>query len=251
MLDSIDSQLIDLQNIDSQDIGHQHAVFKKTHSIPHTDSPVIQALFGGTFDPIHYGHLRPVKALAKQVGLKQVILLPNHVPPHRPQPEATPQQRLEMVRLAVQDNPLFTVDARELERQTPSYTIETLKSFRQEVGEQRPLAFIIGQDSLQAIHTWYKWEELLDICHLLVCSRPGYQRQLSAADMQKWLERHQIETPSPLSQKPNGYIYLAATPLLNISATDIRQRHQQGLSCDDLLPPEIQNYIDSQGLYIQ
>ncbi|QTL38930.1 nicotinate-nucleotide adenylyltransferase [Xenorhabdus budapestensis] len=213
------------------------------------NSPIIHALFGGTFDPIHYGHLRPVEALAKQVGLKQVILLPNHVPPHRPQPEASPQQRLAMVHLAVQDNPLFTVDTRELQRQTPSYTIETLKSFREEVGEQCPLAFIIGQDSLQSIHTWHCWAELLDICHLLVCSRPGYARQLATPEMQKWLEQHQIDTPASLSQKSHGYIYLAKTPLLDISATDIRQRHQQGLSCDDLLPPSIQNYIDSQNLY--
>ncbi|MDX7998397.1 nicotinate-nucleotide adenylyltransferase [Xenorhabdus sp. Reich] len=216
-----------------------------------TGSPIIHALFGGTFDPIHYGHLLPVQALAQLVGLNKVILLPNHVPPHRPQPEATAQQRLEMVHLAIQDNPLFTVDTRELTRQTPSYTIETLKSFRQELGEQRPLAFIIGQDSLQTIHTWYKWEELLDNCHLLVCSRPGYKSQLSTPEMQQWLEKHQVDTPFPLSQKPCGHIYLAATPLLNISATDIRQRHHQGLSCDDLLPPSIQNYIDSQGLYKQ
>ncbi|MBD2795429.1 nicotinate-nucleotide adenylyltransferase [Xenorhabdus sp. 18] len=233
MPNSIDSIKTDAQNINSAN----------------TASPVIQALFGGTFDPIHYGHLRPVEALAQLVGLKQIILLPNHVPPHRPQPEATAQQRLEMVRLAVRDNPLFTVDTRELERQSPSYTIETLKSFRQEIGEQHPLAFIIGQDSLQTLHTWYKWEELLDICHLLVCSRPGYQSQLSAPGMQSWLEKYQISSPLPLSQKPHGCIYPAATPLLNISATDIRQRHQQGISCDDLLPPSIQNYIDSQGLY--
>ncbi|WP_340620743.1 nicotinate-nucleotide adenylyltransferase [Xenorhabdus siamensis] len=213
------------------------------------NSPIIHALFGGTFDPIHYGHLLPVEALAKQVGLKQVILLPNHVPPHRPQPEASPQQRLEMVYLAIQDNPLFTVDTRELQRQTPSYTIETLESFREEVGERCPLAFIIGQDSLQAIHTWHRWTELLDICHLLVCSRPGYARQLATPKMRKWFEQHQVDTPAPLSQKSHGYIYLAETPLLDISATDIRQRHQQGLNCDDLLPPSIQNYIDSHKLY--
>ncbi|OKP04924.1 nicotinate-nucleotide adenylyltransferase [Xenorhabdus eapokensis] len=244
MLESTDPININ-QDIDSTTIALNNA----TDSATNGNSPVIQALFGGTFDPIHYGHLRPVEALAQLAGLKQVILLPNHVPPHRPQPEATSQQRLEMVRLVVQDNPLFTVDTRELERQTPSYTVETLKSFRQEIGEHHPLAFIIGQDSLQTIHTWYKWEELLDICHLLVCSRPGYQSQLSAPGMQSWLEKHQIASPLLLSQKPHGYIYLAATPLLNISATDIRQRHQQGMSCDDLLPPSIQNYIDSQGLY--
>ncbi|MQL50532.1 nicotinate-nucleotide adenylyltransferase [Photorhabdus khanii] len=213
--------------------------------------PVIQALFGGTFDPIHYGHLHSVEALAHQTGLKQVILLPNHVPPHRPQPEATAQQRLEMVRLTVQGNPLFTVDTRELERTTPSYTIDTLESFRQEFGENQPLAFIIGQDSLLSLHTWHRWQELLNICHLLVCARPSYQTQLSTIEMQQWLTQHQIDNPTLLSNKPNGYIYLANTPLLRISATDIRQRHQQGLSCDDLLSPSVQKYIDSQGLYRQ
>ncbi|NRN28891.1 nicotinate-nucleotide adenylyltransferase [Photorhabdus heterorhabditis] len=225
--------------------------------MPHTINttcpvqPVIQALFGGTFDPIHYGHLHPIETLAHQIGLKRVILLPNHVPPHRPQPEATAQQRLTMVRLATQDHPLFTIDTRELERTTPSYTIDTLESFRQELGERQSLAFIIGLDSLLSLHTWHRWPELLNICHLLVCARPGYQTQLSIAEMQQWLTQHQIYDPALLNSKPNGYIYLADTPLLRISATDIRQRLQQGLNCDDLLPPLVQKYIDSQELYRQ
>ncbi|NDK98139.1 nicotinate-nucleotide adenylyltransferase [Photorhabdus bodei] len=223
------------------------------HAIDSTcpKQPVIKALFGGTFDPIHYGHLQPVETLAYQTGLNQVILLPNHVPPHRPQPEATAQQRLEMVQLAVQDSPLFTVDKRELERTIPSYTIDTLESFRQELGNKPPLAFIIGQDALLSLHTWHRWPELLSFCHLLVCARPGYQTQFSTTEMQQWLTKHQIYDPSQLGSKPNGYIYLADTPLLSISATDIRQRHQQGLSCDDLLPLSVQKYIDSQGLYRQ
>ncbi|KMW73082.1 nicotinate-nucleotide adenylyltransferase [Photorhabdus luminescens subsp. luminescens] len=211
----------------------------------------MQALFGGTFDPIHYGHLQPVETLAYQTSLKQVILLPNHVPPHRPQPEATAQQRLEMVQLAVQDNPLFTVDKRELERTTPSYTIDTLESFRQELGHEQPLAFIIGQDALLSLHTWHRWQELLSLCHLLVCARPGYQTQFSTTEMQQWLTEHRVCAPNQLGNQPNGYIYLADTPLLPISATEIRQRRQQGLSCDDLLPPSVQKYIDSQGLYRQ
>ncbi|CAQ85247.1 MULTISPECIES: nicotinate-nucleotide adenylyltransferase [Photorhabdus] len=212
---------------------------------------VIHALFGGTFDPIHYGHLHPIETLAHQIGLKRVVLLPNHVPPHRPQPEATAQQRLEMVQLATQGNPLFTIDTRELERISPSYTIDTLESFRQEFGKRQSVAFIIGQDALLSLHTWHRWSELLNICHLLVCARPGYQTQFSTTEMQQWLTRHQIYDPTLLNSKPNGYIYLANTPLLHISATDIRQRHQQGLSCDDLLPPLVQKYINSQGLYRQ
>lgn len=131
----------------------------------------LQALFGGTFDPIHYGHLQTVEALARQVGLRQVTLLPNNVPPHRPQPEASAAQRVAMVELAIADRPLFNLDTRELARQTPSWTVETLEQLRAERGAAQPLAFIIGQDSLLSLHKWHRWESLLDLCHLLVCQR--------------------------------------------------------------------------------
>ncbi|PVZ85944.1 nicotinic acid mononucleotide adenylyltransferase [Serratia sp. S1B] len=209
----------------------------------------LHALFGGTFDPIHYGHLLPVEALAKEVGLQQVTLLPNHVPPHRPQPEASPQQRLAMVKLAIADHPLFTVDDRELQRTTPSYTIDTLEMIRKERGAAHPLAFIIGQDSLLSLYKWHRWQDLLDVCHLLVLARPGYHQQMESTELQDWLEQHQIRDSALLSQQPAGYIYLANTPLLEISATEIRQRYHQGIRCDDLLPHSVQRYIELQGLY--
>ncbi|WP_369308422.1 nicotinate-nucleotide adenylyltransferase [Providencia rettgeri] len=209
----------------------------------------LQALFGGTFDPIHYGHLRPVQALAEQVGLQKVILLPNHVPPHRPQPEASPSQRLEMVKLAIENHPLFTIDTRELEKNTPSYTIETLKELRQEMGTTQPLAFIIGQDSLLSINTWHGWDEILDNCHLLVCSRPGYAAQFTDPNMQTWLSQHKTTSPELLNRTPHGYIFLGDTPLVNISATDIRQKLSAGDSCRDLIPEAVLHYIRQQGLY--
>lgn len=213
------------------------------------DTTVLHALFGGTFDPIHYGHLRPVEALATEVGLSRVTLLPNHVPPHRPQPEANAQQRLKMVELAIADNPLFAVDDRELHRTTPSYTIETLEAIRKERGAQLPLAFIIGQDSLLSLHKWHRWQSLLDTCHLLVLARPGYNDRMDTQELQQWLEQHQVADATQLSLKPQGYIYLANTPQLEISATEIRQRRHQGLNCDDLLPRSVQRYIELQGLY--
>ncbi|WP_323083900.1 nicotinate-nucleotide adenylyltransferase [Providencia alcalifaciens] len=209
----------------------------------------LQALFGGTFDPIHYGHLRPVEALANQVGLQKVILLPNHVPPHRPQPEASPTQRLEMVKLAIQNNPLFTVDTRELQRNTPSFTIETLSELRQELGHEQPLAFIIGQDSLLSINTWHGWTQLLDKCHLLVCARPGYATHFTDPDMQQWLQRHQVQDPQVLSQTPYGSIFIGDTPLVNISATEIREQLSKDLACEDLLPSAVYRYIQQQHLY--
>ncbi|MGG4607702.1 nicotinate-nucleotide adenylyltransferase [Providencia sp. Me31A] len=209
----------------------------------------LQALFGGTFDPIHYGHLRPVEALAKQVGLEKVILLPNHVPPHRPQPEASPLQRLEMVKLAIQDTPLFTIDTRELEKNSPSYTIETLVQLRQEMGATQPLAFIIGQDSLLSINTWHGWERILDNCHLLVCARPGYATQFSDPIMHAWLSQHQTLDPVRLNQTANGYIFIGNTPLVNISATQIRKKLNTGDSCSELIPDAVLQYIHQQHLY--
>ncbi|CAK7031734.1 MULTISPECIES: nicotinate-nucleotide adenylyltransferase [Providencia] len=219
------------------------------HFSPKDKHNHLQALFGGTFDPIHFGHLRPVQALAQQVGLEKIILLPNHVPPHRPQPEATPLQRLEMVKLAVKNNPLFAIDTRELEKDSPSYTIETLSQLRQEMGPTQPLAFIIGQDSLLSINTWYEWEKILDNCHLLVCARPGYATQFTDPKMQAWLVQHQATTPSQLSQSANGYIFIGDTPLINISATEIREKLNAGDTCSELIPETVLQYIHQQHLY--
>ena len=102
-------------------------------------------MYGGTFDPVHYGHLKPVEILANLIGLQRVIIMPNNVPPHRPQPEATSEQRKAMLALAIADKPLFTLDERELRRDTPSWTSQTLREWRAEQGPMQPLAFIIGQ----------------------------------------------------------------------------------------------------------
>ncbi|ORM68410.1 nicotinate-nucleotide adenylyltransferase [Pantoea rwandensis] len=209
----------------------------------------LHALFGGTFDPIHYGHLRPVEALAQQVGLKKVTLLPNNVPPHRPQPEASAQQRVAMLRCAIGDRPLFDIDTRELERETPSWTVATLEALRAERGAEQPLGFIIGQDSLLTLAKWHRWQDLLSLCHLLVCQRPGYATQMETDEMQQWLDAHRAHTPQQLHHSPAGHIWLADTPLFDISATEIRQRRHSGRSCADLLPDAVIDYIDRAGLY--
>ncbi|EGY28553.1 nicotinate (nicotinamide) nucleotide adenylyltransferase [Candidatus Regiella insecticola 5.15] len=213
------------------------------------DTNKLHALLGGTFDPIHYGHLRPIESLARQIGLQHVILMPNHVPPHRRQPEASPQQRLKMVELAVADNPLFSVDRRELMHDGPSYTVDTLERVRLEKGNKVPLAFIIGEDSLLSLPTWQRWLSLLDFCHLLVCARPHHANETPIPELQQWLEKYQIKDVKKLCQQPKGYIYLANTPLLDISATDIRHRYHQGKRCDNLLPPAVQQYIELKRLY--
>ena len=209
----------------------------------------ILALYGGTFDPIHQAHINTVKAMAAEAGLEQVILLPNNVPPHRPQPKANAQQRLMMAQLAVNGDPLFRVDDRELHRDALSYTVETLRQYRSEIGSRRPQAFIIGQDSLLSIDTWHEWDKILTLCHILVCKRPGYTLDFPSERLADWFVQHLITTPDSLHKRPSGYIFLADTPLFPISATNIRERLKNGEDCRDQLAPAVQDYILEQGLY--
>ncbi|HFZ8993734.1 TPA: nicotinate-nucleotide adenylyltransferase [Citrobacter freundii] len=209
----------------------------------------LQALFGGTFDPVHYGHLKPVETLANQIGLSRVIIMPNNVPPHRPQPDATSAQRKYMLELAIADKPLFTLDERELKRPAASYTAQTLQEWREEQGPDAPLGFIIGQDSLLTFPTWHKYETILDNAHLIVCRRPGYPLQMAQPQHQQWLERHLTHSADDLHELPAGKIYLAETPWFNISATIIRTRLENGESCEDMLPQAVLEYINQQGLY--
>ncbi|MCA1921841.1 nicotinate-nucleotide adenylyltransferase [Buttiauxella noackiae] len=209
----------------------------------------LTALYGGTFDPIHYGHLKPVEALAKQVALHQVTIMPNNVPPHRSQPLANSEQRKTMVELAITGNALFKLDDRELQRETPSYTVETLEQLRSEIGAEQPLAFIVGQDSLLSLQRWYRWETLLTLCHLLVCQRPGYSLSMNTPEEQRWLDAYQTTSVEELHNQPAGKIYLAQTPMYDISATAIRRRLEQHLPCDDLLPPAVAEFIRQHHLY--
>ncbi|MNB70820.1 Nicotinate-nucleotide adenylyltransferase [compost metagenome] len=209
----------------------------------------LQALFGGTFDPVHHGHLKPVEILANLIGLQRVIIMPNNVPPHRPQPEATSEQRKHMLELAIADKPLFQLDERELRRDTPSYTSQTLQEWRAERGPTQPLGFIIGQDSLLNFPSWHQYETILQNSHLIVCRRPGYPLTMKEEQHQEWLDTHLTNNVEDLHTLPAGKIYLAETPWFDISATLIRERLQQDLSCDDLLPAPVLNYIRQQGLY--
>lgn len=209
----------------------------------------LSAWFGGTFDPIHTGHLNCARELATIVGLETVTLLPNNVPPHRPQPEASAEQRVIMLKLATRNDPLFSIDTRELERDTPSWTIETLELLRAEHGNTAPLAFIIGQDSLLSINRWERWQEIIEHCHLLVAQRPGYASRHPDSKVQAWIERHQITDVEQLQTQAAGGIYLANTSFYSISATDIRRRLHLGISCQSLLTPEVIEYITRTGLY--
>lgn len=209
----------------------------------------LYGIFGGTFDPIHCGHLYLANLLIKKINLSKIIFIPNHIPPHRPQPNASAEQRLNMIQLAITNNPLFTVDDLELKRAAPSYTIETLKALRRQFSAEQPLAFIIGRDALLNLSSWYQWQSLTDYCHLIICQRPGYHQAINDPDLNHWFTQHHTDNLQLLHQQPHGCIYLADTPLLAISATEIRQRFSNRLTCSDLLPETVQSYINQHHLY--
>lgn len=209
----------------------------------------LYGIFGGTFDPVHCGHLYLANFLIEKINFSKIIFIPNHIPPHRPQPNASAEQRLHMIKLAIANNPLFTVDDLELKRAVPSYTIDTLKALRKRSTAEQPIAFIIGQDALLNLSSWHQWQSLTDYCHLIICQRPGYHQEISDSELKRWFAHHHTNNLQLLHQQPHGYIYLADTPLLAISATEIRQRFNSGLTCSDLLPKTVQSYINQHHLY--
>lgn len=204
-------------------------------------------LFGGTFDPVHHGHLRMALEVQEGLGLEQVRLLPCHQPPHRATPSVSSAERTEMLRLALADCPSLVLDARELEREGPSYTVDSLRSVRAELGSQASLAWIMGSDAFASLDRWHRWRELLDWAHLVVVARPGWHLP-SRGEVAHWLAEHRA-SPDVLDQQPAGAIVVQTLRLLPISATEIRDLVADGQSPQFLLPDAVWTYIQTRGLY--
>lgn len=212
------------------------------------DMTQLQAMYGGTFDPVHYGHLKPVEVLANQIGLGKVIIVPNNVPPHRPQPEATSAQRKQMLALAIADKPLFVLDERELRRQTPSGRHKRSKSGDRNKGRTSRWRSLLVRTRCSPSRR-HNYTSILDNVHLIVCRRPGYPLVMKREEDQQWLDKHLTHDAEQLHSRPAGVIYLAETPWFDISATIIRQRLERGESCADMLPAAVLAYIHQQKLY--
>jgi nicotinate-nucleotide adenylyltransferase len=216
-----------------------------------TDPAGPLGLFGGTFDPIHLGHLRLAETAREALGLARVRLIPAGQPPHRATPGASGADRLAMARLATADNPAFEVDAAEVTAAQASFTILTLERLRAELGPARPLVLLLGVDAFLGLPTWRRWTELLDFAHLAVANRPGYS--LDAAQMPAALAdlvARRKASPAALGAAPAGAIVPFEMTPLAISATDIRARAAAGLSLRYLLPPPVVDYISRHQLYL-
>ena len=204
-------------------------------------------IFGGTFNPIHYGHLRSAQEVSELLGLKRVIFVPSFIPPHKELAHDVPGlKRLEAVRLAIKDNALFDLSAFEVEAGVTSYSIKTIEHIRQQF--QTTPYFILGQDAFNEITSWYEAPRLFNLAHFVVMSRPGAPRQ-PLADIIGDLS-------APFAPTDRGYknsegceiIYLEVTPL-DISSSQIRSLCREGRSIGYLLPPEVEAYIVRERIY--
>lgn len=213
----------------------------------HTIYPKPIGLLGGTFDPIHHGHLRLALELYERLDLAEVRLIPSANPPHREAPTVSAQLRLEMVQAAIQGVPGLFADDRELRRHRPSYTVDTLTSIREEYPEQ-PLCLILGMDAFMALSSWYQWERLTTLAHLLVVRRFG-TLFTEIHEMQDFLNIHQLHHPDELRQQLAGGVWIEEIPTLTISATQIRDLIATGRNPRYLLPQSVLNLIHTHQLY--
>lgn len=204
-------------------------------------------ILGGTFDPIHIGHLRSAIEVLEGCELDEVRLIPGAVPPHRATPDVSAQQRLAMVQLAVQGIAGLSVDDRELGRDGPSWTIDTLLSLRAELAPQDRLYFILGQDAFAGLHLWHRWQEVFLHCHLLVLQRPHQPVELPE-QIQALVQQRGVATAQAM-QQPVGQIALIEQTPMPVSATAIRQLRAAGRRIEFLVPHGVANYIDCHGLY--
>ena len=205
-------------------------------------------ILGGTFNPIHYGHLRSAVELRDQLGLEQVRLMPAAAPPLRDEPCCPAVRRAEMVRLAVADEPGLVCDERELQREGPSYTIDSLQEIRGELGSDASLCLILGTDAVSRLDSWHRWQELLEYAHLVVIARPGWELP-QAGTVGDWLQRHLTAAAATLQHRSCGGVVLETLRPLAISATEIRQLIARGQSPRYLLPDAVWALIQSAGLY--
>ena len=205
------------------------------------------AIFGGTFDPVHYGHLRAAAEIAERLKVSDFRLVPAGQPPHRSGTWAEAFHRLAMLELAVAPYADLHVDAREVLRSGPSFMVDTLRSVRAEVADV-PLLLCVGQDAANHLNRWERWERLLELAHLVVMTRPNSEPDYPDA-LSRVLSCRTVTRARELMKSPAGLVFHAEVTQLAISSTDIRHQLSQGWDPRFLLPATVLSYIRKHGLY--
>ena len=204
--------------------------------------------YGGTFDPVHNGHLA-IAAAAQSAFNTEVILLPSADPPHRPPASASAEQRAAMVELAIAGQPGLRCDPRELHRSGKSYSVLSLRELREEHGPDHPMAWLIGIDSFLGLPSWHHWQDLFGLCHFIVVRRPGLDIDAAGSELSAACEGRWQTDPEALSRCPSGRIYRLPMPLRPESATAVRAGLQAGQNMNAVLTPTVAAYIHRHGLY--
>jgi len=204
-------------------------------------------IFGGTFDPIHFAHLRTAFELQQALRLKEIRFLPAGNPPHREQPLADPELRLKMVQAATAGQAGFLVDDREVRKAGPSYSVETLSELRHEYPD-RSICLIVGMDAFLSLPKWYQWRELLQLAHLVVAHRPGW-RAPGVGPLGELLVDRGTGRINDLHESRSGCIYIHAVTQLEISSTDLRQLIVAGRDPRYLVPEPVRELILETGCY--
>ncbi|MFO7762127.1 MAG: nicotinate-nucleotide adenylyltransferase [Wenzhouxiangellaceae bacterium] len=205
------------------------------------------AVFGGTFDPVHYGHLRAAAEVSERLGVTDFRLLPAGRPPHREGTWAPARHRLAMLELALAPHADLSVDEREVQRGGVSYMSDTLASIRAESGDT-PIILCLGQDAANHLDRWHDWQRLLELAHLVVMTRPDAEPRYSDA-LREYLEGRFVDACADLMRTPAGGLCNVNVTRLAISSTDIREQLAAGRNPRFLLPSTVLAYIRKHGLY--
>jgi len=199
-------------------------------------------LLGGTFDPVHYGHLRPAAEAQSALGLREVRFVPAARPPHRAPPVADATHRCAMLALALEPYPGFRLDDRELHMTGPSYTVHTLESIRGEQPGAR-LCLMLGQDAFAGLPTWHRWTDILALASCVVLQRPG------AAPMPGWARARRCEDAGAFARAAPGAVWYQPVSAVDVSATEVRARLARGEDVSASVPPAVLAYIERHRLY--
>jgi len=214
-------------------------------------------ILGGTFDPIHFGHLRPVLDVVEKLNIEKCHFIPCSIPHHRALPTASSAQRLDMVTAAIKNEPRFYLDPREIERDGTSYTIDTLESIDKEITNNETICLIVGIDAFVTFDQWHRWQDILKICHVVVTHRPRwnvekiFERNKISTALDDVIANHRVKNKSELDSCRYGKIIFQSVTQLDISSTNIRVLLADNKSVDYLLPDDVINIIKNQNIYVK
>lgn len=206
-------------------------------------------ILGGTFDPIHNGHIQIAKVVLDALHLSQIKFIPCYHPPHREQPIASPTDRLAMVKLAIAPYLNFSVDEMEIHRKGISYSVDTLTQLRKKMPNES-FCFILGADVFAQLHLWHEWKKIIDLTHLIIVGRPNISHDLNS-EIQALLNKNQTCDQHDLEKNLAGKIYYLDNKFIDISATSIRSAIQSGEKNITGLDKRVEEYIFEKGLYAQ